>query len=434
MKYSKEPHPSENSQPVIHRAPWIVTGSRSDHIAGQGIVADGALVVAGDRIKAVGKYREIVKGFAGCHTLEHENRILSPPLINSHCHLELSYLDLAAKAGDGTYRGDPTVWIRHLLREKAILPIDTKASEEIMLARAREALQFMNAEGVAFVGDIGNSLASRSIGHEQDTGVLFLLELLGLTAESETRTLARLEEVSGAQGPVAACTAHAPYSTTPDIIRKIKYRADLQGHIFSIHTAESKQEIEFLQTGTGDFKKFLQERGAWDGTFAIPGKSSVQYLESLGVLNERTICVHAVHVDQGEIEILARTNTKVCLCPGSNRFLGVGKAPVTEFLDRGILPALGTDSNASNPVLSMWREMCLLREDHPGLEPETVFAMATRGGAEAWGISGEIGRLDPGKKAQVLAVGCDDIQIKSRKEVFEFVTTVGESVQVQWLG
>ena len=434
MKYSKEPHASENSRPVIHRAPWIVTDSYSEHIAGQGMVADGALVVAGNRIKAVGKYREIVKDFAGCHTLEHEDKVLTPPLINSHCHLELSYLDLAAKAGNGTYRGDLTAWIRHLLREKAILSIDTKTLEEIMLARAREALQFMNGEGVAFVGDIGNSLASRSIGHEQDTGVFFLLELLGLTAEAETKTLTRLEEVSGTQGPVVACTAHAPYSTTPDIIRKTKYRADLQGHVFSIHTAESKQEVEFLQTGTGDFKEFLQERGSWDGTFAIPGKSSVRYLESLGVLNARTICVHAVHVDQGDIEVLARTNTRVCLCPGSNRFLGVGKAPVTEFLDHGILPALGTDSSASNPVLSMWREMCLLREDHPGLEPATVFAMATRGGAEAWGINEEVGRLEPGKWAHVLAIGCEDFQLKSRKEVFEFMTTVGESVQVQWLG
>ena len=434
MKYPQKSQPVEHSQAVIHRAPWIVTGSSSDHSADQGIVEDGALVVACNGIKAVGKYREIVKDFAGCHTLEHENRIITPPLINSHCHLELSYLDLAAKAGDQPYRGDLTAWIRDLLREKANLSINTKVFEEILIAQARQALQLMSGEGVAFVGDVGNSLASRSIGHEQDTDVFFLLELLGLTAESETKTLARLEEVSGAQGPVAACTAHAPYSTTPDIIRKIKYRADLQGHIFSIHTAESKQEIEFLQTGTGDFKEFLLERGAWDGTFATPGKSSVQYLESLGVLNGRTICVHTVHVDQGEIEILARTNTKVCLCPGSNRFLGVGKAPVTEFLDHGILPALGTDSKASNPVLSMWREMCLLREDHPGLKPETVFAMATRGGAEAWRISGKVGKLEPGKRAHVLAVGYNDIQIKTGKEVFDFLTTVGESVQVQWLG
>ena len=119
------------------------------------------------------------------------------------------------------------------------------------------------------------------------------------------------------------------------------------------------------------------------------------------------------------------------MCPGSNRFLGVGKAPVTEFLAHGILPALGTDSRASNTVLSMWREMSLLREDHPGLEPEIVFGMATRGGADAWGVAGDIGTLEPGKRALVLKIG--SMGMASGDEVFEFMTTVGESVQVEWL-
>ena len=399
-----------------------------------GIVADGALVVAGNCIKAVGEYGEIVKAFAGCQTQDHVNRILTPPLINSHCHLELSYIDLAVKDGDrGTYRDDPTAWIRKLLQEKAVLLAETSGLEEFILGRARQTLQRFSREGVAFVGDIGNSLASRFIGQGQEADVFFLLELLGLTSESETAALARLEEVSESQYAAVACTAHAPYSTTPDVIRRIKSKADRQGHVFSIHTAESRQEVEFLQTGSGDFREFLQQRGAWDGTFAIPGKSSVHYLKSLGVLNERTLCVHAVHVDHREIEILAKTKTKVCLCPGSNRFLGVGKAPVTDFLSHGILPALGTDSLASNPVLSMWREMRLLREDHPGLAPETVFAMATFGGTEAWGLSDKMGRLEPGKVAHILAVGCNKVPLKSGGDVFEFLTTVGESAQVEWL-
>ena len=83
----------------------------------------------------------------------------------------------------------------------------------------------------------------------------------------------------------------------------------------------------------------------------------MEYLDSLGVLDSNTLCVHAVHVSKAEIVTLAEKKVRVCLCPGSNRFLGVGKAPVTEFLAHGILPALGTDSRASNTRLSMWREM-----------------------------------------------------------------------------
>jgi len=136
--------------------------------------------------------------------------------------------------------------------------------------------------------------------------------------------------------------------------------------------------------------------------------------------------------DALDINILAKNKARVCLCPGSNRFLGVGKAPVKQFLDHGILPALGTDSRASNKTLNMWREMRLLREDHPGLEPKSVFAMATRGGAEAWGITTDTGSLEPGKQAQLLAVNMND-KILSPAGVFEYLTTAGEYSQIEWL-
>ena len=105
---------------------------------------------------------------------------------------------------------------------------------------------------------------------------------------------------------------------------------------------------------------------------------------------------------------------------------------MTEFIAHGILPALGTDSKASNAVLSIWHEMRLLREDHPDLSPGTVFSMATRGGAEAWGIAPEMGTLEPGKQAHILKVNCLS-NMKSSEDILEHMTTAGESVQVQWV-
>ena len=86
------------------------------------------------------------------------------------------------------------------------------------------------------------------------------------------------------------------------------------------------------------------------------------------------------------MDLLAETKSKVCLCPGSNRYLGAGTAPVENYLRRGILPALGTDSLTSNPVLSLWREMRLLAEEHPAVDPADILRMATLGGAEALGL------------------------------------------------
>jgi cytosine/adenosine deaminase-related metal-dependent hydrolase len=434
MTNQEESNQYEIFQPEVHRGPWLVTGLTSGaNGVPREFIEDGAVAVAEGKILAVGKYSSIKKEFGHYNTHDHEGRVLTPALINAHCHLELSYFNLANKVqGQKGYQGDPTVWIRDLLAEQEKFFKNSNDNEILALNYARQTLQQMSTEGIALVGDVGNSLTSRNIGDNQSTRVYFLLELLGLTQEAEIKTVERLKNIAADKIYEIGCTAHAPYSTTPTSIQTIKKLAVEQGHIFSIHVAESKQEVEFLQLGTGAFREFLQDRGAWDGSFKIPGKGSVQYLDSLGVIDSKTLCVHTVHVDSTDIEILANKKAKVCLCPGSNRFLGVGKAPVTELLAHGILPALGTDSKASNESLSMWREMRLLREDHPGLSPELVFSMATCGGAEAWGVVSEMGTLEPGKRSLVLAISSME-NLYTAQDVFEYLTTAGDAIQAEWL-
>ncbi|MBW2466380.1 MAG: amidohydrolase family protein [Deltaproteobacteria bacterium] len=418
---------------MIHRAPWVVADVAAEIYGDcRGIIEDGAVVVSEGLIRDVGKSKDIFREFGTLPVREHESGALVPALVNSHCHLELSYLDLTeAENNQDVYANDFTLWIRDLLKARdKYLPDNTHGETQIQTL-AHRVLQEMSAEGIGFVGDMGNSLESRTIGKGHGTEVRFLLELLGLTREAEAQALARLEKVFSDDSLDVSCTAHAPYSTTATAIRKIKDTAELQAGIFSIHTAESLQEVEFLQAGKGCFLDFLNERGAWDNTFKVPGMGPVHYLDSLGVLNDKTLCVHVVHVNDDEIEILAARKAKVCLCPGSNRFLGVGKAPVTEFLSCGIFPSLGTDSKASNAVLSMWREMRLLREDHPELSPATVFSMATLGGAEAWCIASVMGTLAPGKQAGILTVEYPDY-VSTGEDLLEYMTTVGESVPVGW--
>ena len=110
--------------------------------------------------------------------------------------------------------------------------------------------------------------------------------------------------------------------------------------------------------------------------------------------------------------------------------MGVGKAPVAKFLEKGLLPALGTDSLASNTMLNLWREMQLLHEDHPALSPEDIFRMATINGAAALEVEGEFGSLAPGKSSAFLAVRNKDAQ---RDNIYEFLASVGKDVQLEWV-
>jgi cytosine/adenosine deaminase-related metal-dependent hydrolase len=84
------------------------------------------------------------------------------------------------------------------------------------------------------------------------------------------------------------------------------------------------------------------------------------------------------------------------------------------------LPALGTDSLASNPTLSLWREMRLLAEAHPTVMPSEIFKMATLGGAEALGLERRFGALEPGKEADLLAVPIPD-NLKNAEQIYHFL-------------
>ena len=399
---------------VCHRAPWLVTGRPGE----TGPLADGAVVVAHGRIVALGRYAEC-RGLAG-KVVDHQGCVLVPPLVNGHTHLELSHLSELGK-GEGA-AGDLPGWIASLLGLRA----ERAASGAENASRAHDTLAQLHCSGCGLVADIGNEPASALFGNASPVAVLFFQEVLGSSRAGEERGLALLDAATDD----LFLTGHAPYSVAPGLLRKLKERARRLGHLFSIHLAESTDEVALLNDGRGGFPELFRKLGVWDGSFKVPGTSPVAYLDRLGVVDANTLCVHCVQVDDDDIAVLARRGARVCLCPGSNRFLGVGRPPVERMVAAGILPALGTDSLASNPVLSLWREMGIVRQEHPAIPPATVFAMASRGGAQALGYGETHGRLAVGRPAAMLSVSCPAV---GQGEVLEFLTTVGDTAAVSWL-
>jgi len=417
---------------TLYRAPWLVTvESEKDLLSrpGEGpdahfLIEDGGVCVAGDRILAVGRFDDLRQHHGAAEVVDYEASILTPSLVNAHVHLELSHL---AGVGDTVdHNGDLPAWITELLAGRERCP----ASEAEIIRAGKLALDDLYASGTGLLADIGNQPVSSVIGSGAEARVSFFLELLGMSKKASQEAMAVLNREEGRD---RSCTVHAPYSCHADLIRTVKKQTMQQQRIFTLHVAESAAEIEFLRYGTGGFREFLTARGVWDGSFvplADQNRGAVHYLDGLGVLDSGTLCVHAVHISKQEITLLAEKRAKVCICPGSNRYLGVGRAPVADMLVNGILPALGTDSLASNRELNLWQEMKTLRADHPGIRPSLIFAMATRGGAEALGYGDRLGMLRPGTLASLLAVQCPGIK---RSEVFEYLTTIGCQAQPIWV-
>jgi 5-methylthioadenosine/S-adenosylhomocysteine deaminase len=186
---------------------------------------------------------------------------------------------------------------------------------------------------------------------------------------------------------------HSPYTCSPDTLSKAKEACrSLEAPLF-IHVSETEWEVEEIRKRHGS--------------------TPVRHLDKLGILDEKTILVHGVWVDQVEIQIMADRGTGIAVCTESQMKLASGIAPVPDFLEKGLTVGLGTDGPASNNDLDLFQEMDLtakLHKVHRGdptiLNANTVLNLATQGGARLLGLE-KVGLLDPGYKADLILLKTD---------------------------
>jgi cytosine/adenosine deaminase-related metal-dependent hydrolase len=338
---------------------------------------------------------------------------IAPGLINAHCHLELSHL-----AGKTTNGCGFAVWVRSLLTAlQEPLPGGSGSVDEADFLQAlywRTLSSALNA-GTAHLGDIGSRyvplLRQAAYRTAQERNMPYplthFLEVLGFEPLDVAGALPKAIAAEGYAPlcavelpedafPYCAVAGHALYSTAPEGLRAALAWCEGQYRPFSLHLAESIEEEECLRQGKGALYDLLAAvflPPAW----AAPGLGAVEYAEQLGLLTPRTMAVHCVQCSDADIERLARGRTAVCLCPRSNTYIGVGKAPAAAMADAGIVLCLGTDGLSSNHDLDMHLELAALYEEH-GFAPQAALRIATVNGAAVLGLP-LLGTLEPGKAA-----------------------------------
>lgn len=404
----------------ITAAPWVVPGDRP-------VIKEGAVVIDRDKIIDVGTQVEIGSKYPNLQ----ENRyssVLMPGLVNSHMHLELSHLQgISAQQADQNI----TDWIADILRKRAAC----NDLRQDIVDKFQTILEDLYRSGVVLIGDIGNDYFSELHGKPValQPHVLRMLEFLGPNLESCQTALEKIKTLDES----IIATGHAPYSTGPELLSQIKKRCNRLNHLFSIHAAESVNELEFLQTGRGCFRSFLEKRNSWDGMFTFDKKGfsgAIEYFDHLAILDDRTLLVHCVHVSDGEIMLIRDRGAHVCLCPGSNRFLGVGLPPVERMVELGLLPGLGTDSLASNSSIDIWQEMQVMAEMYPHLEYSIILAIGTLGGAGALGHKTKLGSLAVGKDANFIHVSSDLLlRCTDAGALVKELVTGGRPTKIEWV-
>ncbi len=342
--------------------------------------------------------------------IDHGPGVIMPALINAHTHLSLSALHGRIDTAHGFID-----WVKQLIALRAGLHPD-----EVSTAAA-EAAQQAKLRGTGSIAEVGPVEPGASAMMNADLRGIVFNESLG----SNPAELALPRDENGVSFSYAG---HALHTTAPQVLRQLKAAAWERKSVFSLHLAESAAETEFLATGRGPWAALLESRGVDFSDWDMQGERPVPRAERLGLLGPDTLAVHLLDVTADEVDALARSRTRVCVCPRSNAALHRRLPDIQSFLAAGLTVALGTDSLASAPSLSLFEEMSFIAAHYPGVRPEEILSMATVHAAKALDRQDE-GTIEPGRQARLIYV---DLEAASAHAAASHLVSA-PCEQVEWI-
>ena len=361
----------------------------------RGALADQAVAVKDGRIVAMLPTAEALGRFEAGEVVRLDRHALIPGLVNLHCHAAMSLMR-------GIADDVPLMtWL-----QQHIWPVEAKhVSDEFVHDGSLIAMAEMIRAGVTCVNDMyffpeATARAALRIGMRASLGVI-AIEFPSTYAPDAAgylqKGLAARDAFRG-EATLSFCLApHAPYTVGDEMLKRIAVLAEEIDVPIHCHVHETRDEIA---------------QG-----LAKDGVRPFERLRRLGVVGPRLIAVHAVHLEEAELDVMAREGVSVAHCPSSNLKLASGIAPVAAMRARGIRVGLGTDGAASNnrlDLLTEARTAALLAKaasgDAAAMPAIEALEMATIQPARALGLEDRIGSIAIGKAADLAAVELSSLE------------------------
>lgn len=366
----------------------------------------GGVAVRDGRIAHIGNADELaaMQGQAK-RVIDAAGMLLMPGLINAHCH-----------AASALFRGlvenlklEP--WLETVWKAEAAILNPKTTHLGSVLGFAEQLLGGVTTVMDMFWHPHETVQAGRDVGVRVSTGGIFF-DYPGPTGEDHAARLRKAEiffdTFKGAEDVFAAAMPHGTYTVSPEHLRDAHALARKYDALFCTHVAETLAE---QQTVTERY-----------------GRRIVDHLEAHGLVDDRSVFAHCVHLSDAEIAILARRGATAVHNPLSNLKLASGFARVPEMLDAGINIALGTDGAVSGNDLDMWLALRLAATIHKAVAMDAsvvttqqALAMATLNGAKALNAADRIGSLEAGKFADMILL---DLRLPHAVPMFDPMTHI----------
>ncbi|MDB5413095.1 MAG: hydrolase [Rubritepida sp.] len=357
-------------------------------------IEHAALGIAGGRFTFVGRASDLPKDATATRRMKLDGHLVMPGMVNVHTHTILSMVRGVAEDMGFAPAYTPGVPQGHMVREDEAVALARLGALEAMLAgstlindtyvhtditlpaMAELGLRVFSCNRIHDVDFSGVSTGRWE--HKRAIGEATLNQALGIAQRFHGKADAR----TGVQ-----LAAHAPDTCSEPFLREIAHTAERTGLRVQIHLSQSKVEVA----------RILERDGC----------SPPELLESVGLLNERLVAAHCIHLSDSDIARIGASRLFVAHIPKGNATGGT-IAPTRQLIEAGARLTLATDNMHADMIEVLRWGLCMGRIQTGKVEdswqPEHMLHAATEGGAAAMGMADEIGRIEVGFRADCIAV------------------------------
>lgn len=391
---------SRQKQVKILTADWVLPITKEP-------LKNGAVAVSGSQIKAVDSFAALKQIYPQAEVTSFPKAIIMPGFVDAHTHVE--YAGFRGLGDDLSY----VDWrIRLSKKEAKFNKSDWFVSAKLGVAEAVQS-------GITFFANLSATDAGLEALKEAGVRGRVYYEVVGVdhkavpeTVSQTVATINRWQEKTADSYISIGVAPHSVYTVCPPLIKAVGEQARKNNWPVSIHLAGSQDEVDFIKYGSSKLATEFRETNNWSGILWQPtGVTPVKYVLQWGLFANQVLAAHCLHVTDADLTTLKKYNVAIAHCPKCSAKLGMGIAPLRDFLQHGLKVGLGTDSPASNNTMDMFDEMRVglllqrgLTQTTQNAEAKQFVRLATYGGAQALGLEKEIGSLEPGKAADLIVV------------------------------